>query len=141
MESPFFVSSIRDLSLGRSTPPGGCDRLDRVSDGQVDPARERRAVQDDRDPGGDLLTVVGARKNPRGQVDGVAGIHAHVTGENTDECDVVYTRRGDPSGETLARAFHTWNVKVRQKIVDPFMVGFCRKSSYVNVIEARQIYP
>jgi hypothetical protein len=50
---------------------------------------------------------------------------------------VVNAVNGDAPSEPLAGTFDSWDVKMGQEIVDPLVVGTCRKSSYVNVIVPR----
>ena len=88
----------------------------------------------DRDPFRDADPGFVGRQESAGERDGGPRAYADLATERANQGDVVDAFVGDTTSEALARALDAWNIKMRQKIVDPFGVGVCRKACYINVV-------
>lgn len=73
--------------------------------------------------------------------DSVGGAEPTLSGEDTNEDDVVDANGRDSSGEALAGGLDARDLVMRKQVVDPFLVGIRDKSCDINVIDASQNYP
>jgi hypothetical protein len=62
-------------------------------------------------------------------------------GQQTHERYVLDAVYRDAARGTLAATFDSRELMVREEIVDPFVVGSCRMSRNINVVQSGHFYP